>query len=906
MRTVRLLVILGICAAVALVATVVLRWPRPRPPAAAGPTDVATGISHSCAVTSAGGLRCWGFNGFGGLGDGTITDRQTPVSVFGLNSGVADVALGYGHSCALTTAGAVQCWGLNDLGQLGDGTTTERHVPANVIGLSNGVVAITAGYSHTCALLNSGRVRCWGDNSIGQLGDGTASNPSAPVEVCASGSGPGCAGGAPLAGVTAIGAGDFHTCAVTTGGALTCWGWNEYGQMGDNTAGDGNPFTADNVRTNPVNVFGLGSGVAQVSAGDGHTCARMADGGVRCWGLNNFGQLGDGSTANRLTPVVIALTNVADVEVGQFHSCARTTAGGVKCWGYNDVGRVGDGTMGNIRTTPTDVVGLSSGVERLSSGGGHSCALAPAGVLCWGWNFFWQLGNHSVANTSAPVGVVGLSLSVAGGGNHTCALTAAGGVKCWGANNLGQLGDGTTTQRTTPVDVSGLTSGVAAVAAGIAHTCALITAGGVKCWGYNSHGQLGDGTNTARTAPVDVSGLTSGVVQIAAGDRHTCALTTTGGVKCWGLNNGGQLGDGTNTARTTPVDVSGLTSGVAQIAAGRDHTCALTTAGGVKCWGYNEYGQLGDGTAGDGDPFTLDNVRTTPVDVSGLTSGVAQIAAGGSHTCALTTAGVVRCWGDNEFGQLGDGMSGKNHGVPRLVCQSFENNLCILLSGVDQVVAGDFHACALITSGGVKCWGLNNFSQLGDGTTTNRATPVDVSGLGSGVAAVSAGGSHTCAVTTAGGVKCWGDNLAGQLGDGTTTGRTTPADVVGLSPKPGGGDTDGDGCTDEQENGPNPANGGGRDYLNFWDFFDTPDPNNQRDRIVSVGDVQRIVQRFGSTGSPASNPLIAPPPSGYHTAFDRSAPLMGADPWDLNAPDGSITAGDILFAVRQFGHTCVV
>jgi len=350
--------------------------------------------------------------------------------------------------------------------------------------------------------------------------------------------------------------------------------------------------------------------------------------------------------------------------------------------------------------------------------------------------------------------------AIATGVWHTCALTAGGGVKCWGFNGDGELGDGTTTDRHTPVDVSGLTSGVSAIAAGYYHTCALTAGGGVKCWGLNNYGQLGDGTTTNRYTPVNVSGLASGVSAIAAGLYHTCALTSGGGVKCWGYNGNGQLGDGTTNTRLTPVNVNGLASGVSAIAAGYYHTCARTAGGGVKCWGFNRFGQLGDSTT---------TTRLTPVDVSGLASGVSAIAAGGYHTCALTAGGRGKCWGWNEDGQLGDGTTTERH-TPV--------NVSGLASEVSAITAGRGHTCARTAAGGVKCWGWNESGQLGDGTTTERHTPVSVSGLASGVSAISAGCEHTCALTAGGGVKCWGNNEYGQLGDGTTTDRHTPVDVV--------------------------------------------------------------------------------------------------------------------------------
>jgi len=364
--------------------------------------------------------------------------------------------------------------------------------------------------------------------------------------------------------------------------------------------------------------------------------------------------------------------------------------------------------------------------------------------------------------------------AIAAGSAHSCALTTGGGVKCWGGNGNGQLGDGTTIDRSTPVNVVGLAGGVAAIAAGGSDTCALTAGGGVKCWGYNQFGQLGDGTTINSSTPVDVVGLASGVAAIAAGGYHTCALTAGGGVKCWGENKSGELGDGTTINSSTPVDVVGLASGVAAIAAGGSHTCALTAGGGVgtpsrqqfggvKCWGYDLYGQLGDGTIAWSCP--------TPVDVVGLASGVATIAAGGDHTCALTTGGRLKCWGSNRNGGLGDGTA-IDSGTPVDVVG--------FSTGVAIIAAGYWHTCALTAGRGVKCWGLNEYGQLGDGTTTQRCTPVDGVGLANGVAAIAAGRDHTCALTAGGGVKCWGSDLYGQLGLGTIYYRTTPVDVIAL------------------------------------------------------------------------------------------------------------------------------
>lgn len=352
---------------------------------------------------------------------------------------------------------------------------------------------------------------------------------------------------------------------------------------------------------------------------------------------------------------------------------------------------------------------------------------------------------------------------ISAGRAHTCALTRSDGAKCWGLNAWGQLGDGTTTNSYTPSNATGLMSGLTAIGAGGAHTCALNAFDGLRCWGWNGFGQLGDGTIEDRFTSVDVTGLTSGVAAIATGEDHTCAVTTSGGAKCWGNNSSGQLGDGTTAHSYTPVDVTGLSSGVAGIAAGVSHTCALTTSGGVKCWGNNDYGQLGNSST---------TRSPTPVDVGGLTTGVAAIATGALHTCALTTSGGVMCWGWNGRGELGNGET---------TASSTAVAVAGLAEGVVAIAAArGSHTCALTTSGGLECWGHNVFGQLGDGTTTGSSTPIGVVGLTSGVMAVAAGNSHTCAVTTSDGIKCWGFNMAGALGDDTTTTASTPVTVVGF------------------------------------------------------------------------------------------------------------------------------
>jgi alpha-tubulin suppressor-like RCC1 family protein len=274
----------------------------------------------------------------------------------------------------------------------------------------------------------------------------------------------------------------------------------------------------------------------------------------------------------------------------------------------------------------------------------------------------------STSATSAQTAVVVTVPAVSAGGDHTCALSSAGTVKCWGRNYNGQLGNGTTADSSTPVQVkdvagTGTLSHVTQISAGGYHTCALLRDHTVECWGWNSGGQLGSGTTTQSSTPVQVKGVggvgtLSNVSQVSAGYSHTCALSSAGTVECWGYNGDGELGNGTTTQSSTPVQVkdvagTGTLSNVTQISAGRFHTCALQSDNTVVCWGYNGQGQLGNGaTADSSTPVQVKDVAGT-----GTLSNVTEIEAGGLHTCALLSDHTVECWGWNSGGQLGNGAT---------------------------------------------------------------------------------------------------------------------------------------------------------------------------------------------------------------------------------------------------------
>jgi alpha-tubulin suppressor-like RCC1 family protein len=616
---------------------------------------------------------------------------------------------------------------------------------------------IAAGEQHSCAVLADGSVACWGYNNAGQVGDNTTVNRTHPTLV------------RNLTGVTDIEAGARHTCAIYGSGSVSCWGQGSSGQIGDGSTAN---------RPVPTQVFGV-SDASQLATGSAHNCVLRTSGRVACWGFNNAGQLGDNMTATRTVPTdVPGLTGVVQVVAGYQHSCALRSNGRVTCWGLNSNGQLGDNTTTN-RLVPTDVVNLTDAVQ-IAAGYSHTCALRANGtVQCWGYNGYGGIGDGTTAQRNAPVTVVTLTeaVQIEGGQYYTCARRASGVLTCWGYNGYGGIGDGSTTNRALPVDLAAPRN-VQRFVLGYLHTCARVTTGDVHCWGYNASGQLGDGSVTNRSSvSVPIFGINNGMtctgtacaLPLGAGLSHVCAVRPNGSLACWGRNNVNQLGDATALNRYGPV-VSAATS-VAEVKGGAAHTCARLTSGMVACWGQGTSGQLGEASTAN---------RPAPVMVFGLTDA-AQISLGDNFSCAARTGGGVVCWGLNGNGQLGDGATA-NRLVPNPVGGASA------IADATAVGTGALHACALRAGGAVSCWGYNNYGNLGDGSTTQRTSPVAVRAVGgaagstlTGVTRLAVGTTHACGIRADASVVCWGYNGYGQIGDGTTANRSSPVVVLGLT-----------------------------------------------------------------------------------------------------------------------------
>ncbi len=680
------------------------------------PIAVASGALHSCAIArdNAGGSNqvfCWGSNQDGQLGDGTRASQSDPIKVPAA-SGATMIAAGASHTCALLSNGTVGCWGRAD--------------DFAIVGGLFGVTAITAGGGHTCAIRDDGKAYCWGSNAYGQCGvNSDAHDVNTPTQVIG------------LSEVVEIRASYAATCARVADGSVSCWGWNNNGELSIGSH--------ENSKV-PKPVLGLGKAKAIapaeefVGAGSGHTCALLTDDTVWCWGYVELG-------AHELVepPAKIeGLSEPVALWTGGRRSCAKSEDGSVSCWG----GKIGGswGYSGEDYSAPYEVPELA-GVSDLAFGAYHACGLfGDAGIKCVGLGFYGQTGAGDDVQHASPIQAFASSgslVAISGGSRHTCVLTDDARVECAGADDQDQTGilSGEPPLLSSIPNEISLLSGTNALSVGGDFACALGADSSVNCWGDNHLNQLGPaapgGLPFSSSIPSPVS-LTPTASSIHLGYHHACAVLSDSSLWCWGS-------DFYSALSKNPMAMPGIADAV-QVAAGSGMTCALLAGGAVQCWGNNDDYQLGDGTQ---------TAKSAPG--SAPLSGAKSVEAGGYHACAVMNDKTVACWGGNERGQLGLGSTATVKSP-----QSVSG-----LANVASLAAGIWHTCALLEDKTVTCWGNNSYGQLGDGTFADHQAPTPIAGL-TGVTAITAGEYHTCALLEDKTARCWGYSGWGQFGDGGT------------------------------------------------------------------------------------------------------------------------------------------
>ena len=705
-------------------------------------TTIAQGLGTGYASRKDGTAWSWGLNDYGQLGDGTVTEwsqphPMTPKQIPGI-SDVKAVAAGTYTGYALKNDGTVWGWGSNINGSIGDGTTTPRSSPVQLAGLT-GVTSLSVLGENGYALKSDGTVSCWGDNRYGQLGD-TQNFHATPEPI------PG------LSNITSIAAGNGFVLALSNGKVLMS-GY-ELGRT------PGVSYGVKTLQNLPA--------IRSIAAGE-TAYALATDGSIWAWGQNSSGQLGDGTTTSRTTPKQVSgLDNVLSIAASSFSTgsgYALRTDGTVWAWGANLYGNLGDGTTFD-RAAPVQVLGLDD-VSAIVGGQANAFAVKKDGSL-WGWGANGHndammvpgaLGDRTATNRLTPVPLsdawgapqtIGFK-DIEAGPHTTLGLTTEGKLYGWGSNWSGEIGDGTREDKLTPVPVAGLPT-IKQMSMGGNHGLAVTGDGQVFAWGYNGNGRLGDGTDTDRFTPVHINAPPN-VIQVAAGGAHSLAITSDGKVYAWGFNTYGQLGNGTTDDQLTPRLVPGLNN-VADVAANDFHSMAVTTTGDVYTWGR--------GILGNGNTENIHN----PVKVEGL-SNVVGVAAGSNHSLAVDRTGHVFGWGENSYGETGNGSSGylQVQIRPALVPE---------LSGIIDVQAGQSHSVALTTDGSVFAWGSNWKGEMGNGRTyPSQPTPVPVGTL-SGVTDIAAAGYFTIALQGNLTAYGWGSNVFGQLGTGNKTDASAP------------------------------------------------------------------------------------------------------------------------------------
>jgi alpha-tubulin suppressor-like RCC1 family protein len=694
---------------------------------------IASGIvsTHTLEIRN-GELWGWGLNGNGQLGDGTTTDRTSPVRI-GTDTKWAGIAEGAFHSIGLKSDGTIWTWGSNNAGVLGDGNINNVQTSPKQVGSDNKWISVAAGQFFSFGIKSDGTLWAWGSNSGlfgvngGQLGDGTTINRRIPVKIGTDNK------------WVSISSGFYHTLGLKSDGTLWAWGNNSNGQLGDGTNTD---------KTSPV-LMGTDNNWVSITAGGYHSLGLKSDGTLWAWGENSSGSLGDGTTINKNTPVQVGTDNKwVNITAGYTHSLGIKTDGSLWAWGENSSGSLGDGTAIN-RNTPVQI-GTDNRWVSIVAGYYYNHGLKSDGTLwAWGYNGDGQLGDGTNTEQTMPVQTQASLdgwLSIAAGYNHNAGLKSNGTIYTWGNNAAGQLGDAANSNRTTPILV-GTDDHWISIDGGDAHTVGIKSDGTLWAWGFNEYGQLGDGSINNKNEPVKI-GNDNKWVSVSAGLRTTLGIKSDGTLWAWGSNENGQLiNDGNNSDQIVPVQI-GTDNKWVSVEAGNLFSFGIKSDGTLWAWGLGEYGQLGDGT---------ETLRNSPVQI-GTDNRWVSVTAGYHHALGLKSDGTIWAWGLNEKGQLGDGtILQRNSPV-----QVESDNKWIKIS------AGASHSIGIKSDGTLWAWGENITGQLGNGTNTNSASPVQI-GADNKWVVIAAGAVHSIGLKSERNQYCaTGTNGSGELGDNTT------------------------------------------------------------------------------------------------------------------------------------------
>jgi alpha-tubulin suppressor-like RCC1 family protein len=804
--------------------------------------QISAGDDWTCALASTGNAYCWGNNGAAAnsitgdtiaLGNGGTTASSAPVLVSGSHT-FTQISVGADAACGVTSGGVAYCWGNNQSGQIGNSASGAAvTVPTAVTGLT-GVTPtqIAAGTSYACALANTGAAYCWGLGTSGQLGNSASATSNTAVVVTVGGSSLIPTGTT----LVQIAAGTATTCSLGSAGAAYCWGAGGSGQLGNGSSTAIQNTAVAVTTTGVLTVAGLVTPLTQITVGSSFACAVSSVASALaivgppavalvsvsyCWGLGTGDQLGNGASVSSNVPVAVSPgsmppgTTLFQISSGAVSTCAQDTTGTFYCWGTNTTGQLGNAstTISPVPVTvapgvPTSVAafpgnttatvywaapvslgtGTLIGYLATASPGGATCSTTTA-LTCTitgltnGTTYTVTVVTETTvtgnsANSAAATVTPWPPEAIAAGGQESSCAIYSGKAYCWGDDSDGELGNGitTTTAQLTPVAVytGGVLSGVTLtqITMGYYHVCALASTGAAYCWGRGYEGELGNGTSGLSNVPVAVTmgGLT--FTQISAGQYSTCGVTSAGAAYCWGFNSKGQLGiSGSTTNYTTPQAVtttgtalSGRT--VVQVAVGYQHACALDNTGLVYCWGDDTYGELGNNST-TSTLYPATAVYTTGTTMAGQT--IVAITAGSGFTCALDSTGLVYCWGYGVNGQLGDNGTPTSQDVPASV---YTTGTPMAGVAIASISASEFDTCALGSTGVAFCWGYNADGRLGTNNTTTVSVPTAVytGGALSGraVTQINAGDQGSCALDSTNTAYCWGLNANGQEGNDST------------------------------------------------------------------------------------------------------------------------------------------